>query len=65
MKVFVDGATGAIGKQLVPRLVAAGHAVHGMTHSESKLRGASNAKAKRELGWRPAHSSGRQEFAAA
>jgi nucleoside-diphosphate-sugar epimerase len=25
MKVFVAGATGAIGKQLVPRLVAAGH----------------------------------------
>jgi nucleoside-diphosphate-sugar epimerase len=31
MRVFVAGATGAIGKQLVPRLVAAGHAVHGMT----------------------------------
>jgi nucleoside-diphosphate-sugar epimerase len=36
MRVFVAGATGAIGKQLVPRLVAAGHEVHGMTHSESK-----------------------------
>jgi nucleoside-diphosphate-sugar epimerase len=36
MKVFVAGATGAIGRQLVPRLVAAGHAVHGMTQSESK-----------------------------
>src|SRR5919199_3907608 len=36
MRVFVAGATGAIGKQLVPRLVAAGHAVHGMTRSESK-----------------------------
>ncbi len=36
MRVFVAGATGAIGKQLVPRLVAAGHAVVGMTHSESK-----------------------------
>jgi nucleoside-diphosphate-sugar epimerase len=34
--VFVAGATGAIGKQLVPRLVAAGHEVHGMTRSESK-----------------------------
>ena len=29
MRVFVAGATGAIGKQLVPRLVAAGHEVHG------------------------------------
>lgn len=36
MKVFVAGATGAIGSQLVPKLVAAGHEVHGMTRSESK-----------------------------
>ena len=36
MRVFVAGATGAIGRLLVPRLVAAGHAVHGMTRSESK-----------------------------
>jgi nucleoside-diphosphate-sugar epimerase len=35
MKVFVAGATGAIGKQLVPRLVAAGHEVVGMTRKES------------------------------
>jgi nucleoside-diphosphate-sugar epimerase len=34
--VFVAGATGAIGRQLLPRLVAAGHEVHGMTRSESK-----------------------------
>ncbi len=36
MRVFVAGASGAIGKQLVPRLVAAGHEVYGMTRSESK-----------------------------
>jgi nucleoside-diphosphate-sugar epimerase len=36
MKVFVAGATGAMGKQLVPRLVGAGHEVVGMTRSESK-----------------------------
>jgi len=36
MRVFVAGATGAIGKQLVPRLAAAGHEVFGMTRSESK-----------------------------
>src|SRR5215469_8015134 len=36
MRVLVAGATGAIGKQLVPRLVAAGHEVHGVTRSESK-----------------------------
>ena len=44
MRVFVAGATGAIGKQLVPRLVAAGHEVHGMTRSES------NQAMLRELG---------------
>jgi nucleoside-diphosphate-sugar epimerase len=36
MRVLVAGATGAIGQQLVPLLVAAGHEVHGMTRSESK-----------------------------
>ena len=36
MNVFLAGATGAIGQQLVPRLVAAGHRVHGMTRSDSK-----------------------------
>ncbi|MGH2806246.1 MAG: NAD-dependent epimerase/dehydratase family protein [Actinomycetota bacterium] len=35
MRVLVAGATGAIGKQLVPRLVAAGHEVVGMTRRES------------------------------
>jgi nucleoside-diphosphate-sugar epimerase len=36
MKVFVAGATGALGRQLVPRLVSAGHQVTGMIRSESK-----------------------------
>jgi nucleoside-diphosphate-sugar epimerase len=36
MRVFVAGATGVIGRQLVPRLVTAGHEVFGMTRSESK-----------------------------
>ena len=36
MKVLVAGATGALGKQLVPRLVARGHEVVGTTRSESK-----------------------------
>jgi nucleoside-diphosphate-sugar epimerase len=36
MKVFVAGATGAIGRQLVPQLVRAGHEVHGMTRHASK-----------------------------
>ena len=36
MKVLVAGATGAIGKQLVPRLVARGHEVTALTRSASK-----------------------------
>ncbi len=36
MRVFVAGATGAMGKQLVPRLIEAGHRVIGMTRTESK-----------------------------
>jgi uncharacterized protein YbjT (DUF2867 family) len=36
MRVFVAGATAAIGRQLVPRLVAAGHRVTGMTRTEAK-----------------------------
>ena len=38
MRIFVAGATGAIGQQLVPRLVGAGHEVHAMTRTESKQR---------------------------
>jgi nucleoside-diphosphate-sugar epimerase len=37
MKILVAGATGALGKQLVPRLVAGGHDVAGMTRNESKI----------------------------
>ncbi|MBS1884008.1 MAG: NAD(P)-dependent oxidoreductase [Actinobacteria bacterium] len=36
MRVFVAGASGVIGRSLVPRLVAAGHEVVGMTRSRSK-----------------------------
>ncbi len=36
MKVFVAGATGALGNALVPQLVARGHEVVGMTRSASK-----------------------------
>lgn len=36
MRVFVAGATGAMGRQLVPRLVQAGHEVHGMTRTAAK-----------------------------
>jgi 2-alkyl-3-oxoalkanoate reductase len=36
MKIFVAGASGAIGRALVPQLVARGHEVAGMTRSASK-----------------------------
>lgn len=36
MKVFLAGATGAVGKRLVPMLVAAGHEVIGMTRTPEK-----------------------------
>ena len=47
MKIFVAGATGALGKQLVPQLVAKRHDVVGMTRSESKT------NELRELGAQP------------
>jgi nucleoside-diphosphate-sugar epimerase len=36
MKVFVAGASGAIGRPLVPKLVEAGHEVTGMTRSQAR-----------------------------
>ena len=36
MRVFVAGATGAIGRQLVPMLVGRGHAVVGMTRRRDR-----------------------------
>jgi uncharacterized protein YbjT (DUF2867 family) len=36
MRIFVAGATGAIGRNLIPLLVRAGHSVAGMTRSPGK-----------------------------
>jgi nucleoside-diphosphate-sugar epimerase len=52
MKVFVAGATGAIGKQLVPQLVAQGHDVVGMTRTPAKQ------DLIRQLGAKPAVADG-------
>src|SRR3954447_14945289 len=48
MKVFVAGATGVLGRELVPQLVARGHEVVGMTRSAAKQ------DLVRSLGARPA-----------
>ena len=37
MRVFLAGATGAIGRRLVPMLLAEGHQVTGMTRSSEKV----------------------------
>src|SRR5215831_4399007 len=47
MKVFIAGATGAIGHPLVSSLVAAGHDVVGMTSSERGLQALREARAER------------------
>ena len=39
MRVFLAGASGAIGRPLVPKLIAAGHEVTGMTRSEARAEG--------------------------
>ena len=39
MRIFVAGATGALGRRLVPRLVAGGHDVIGMTRSRERAQG--------------------------
>jgi len=46
MKIFLTGATGAIGKTLVPMLVAQGHEVTGTTTTEAKLGGLRSAGAR-------------------
>ena len=47
MRIFVAGATGALGRQLLPRLVERGHEVTGMTRTDSKQ------TLVRDLGARP------------
>lgn len=46
MRVLIAGATGAIGKRLVPMLVSAGHEVTGTTRSQSKAAALESAGAR-------------------
>ena len=57
-------ALGAKPPRRVPVWLARLVAGAGAAGQALELRGASNAKAKRELGWQPAHPSWRQGFAA-
>jgi nucleoside-diphosphate-sugar epimerase len=55
MKIFVAGATGAVGRRLIPMLVSAGHAVVGLTRTPEK------AKMIRELGAKAVVADGLDE----
>jgi nucleoside-diphosphate-sugar epimerase len=48
-RIFVAGAAGAIGRQLVPMLVEAGHTVTGTTRSEDRIRWLEGAGAEAVL----------------
>jgi nucleoside-diphosphate-sugar epimerase len=52
MRVFVAGATGAVGRPLVPALIAAGHSVVGLTRTAAK------ADAIRRMGAEPVVADG-------
>jgi 2-alkyl-3-oxoalkanoate reductase len=43
MRVFVAGATGALGSRLIPLLLADGHSVVGSTHTAANLAAIRNA----------------------
>src|SRR6185437_7036878 len=47
MRIFIAGATGALGRRLIPRLIDAGHRVTGLTRTPAR------AAPLRELGAEP------------
>ena len=57
MRIFVAGATGAVGRQLVPTLISAGHSVVGLTRTAAK------AETIRRMGAEPAVADGLDEQA--
>jgi len=59
----VAGALGAKPPRHMPRVLGRLLAGEPATVMMTEVRGASNEKAKRELGWRPGHPSWREGFA--
>jgi uncharacterized protein YbjT (DUF2867 family) len=49
MRIFVAGATGAVRRELVPALIAKGHAVTGLTRSAAKAEAIRSRARKRLL----------------
>ena len=47
MRIFLAGATGALGTRLVPLLLAAGHEVTGMTRTAAKADGCARPARRR------------------
>jgi nucleoside-diphosphate-sugar epimerase len=56
MRVFVAGATGAVGRRLVPMLVARGHQVTGTTTSEQSRDAIDGPIGHARLPWRETSS---------
>lgn len=50
MNVFIAGATGVLGRRVVPRLIAAGHRVAGLSRSENNARTLSESGAEPRAG---------------
>jgi nucleoside-diphosphate-sugar epimerase len=57
MKIFVAGATGAVGRRMIPILVSSGHSVVGLTHTPAK------AEMIRALGGKAVVADGLDEHA--
>jgi nucleoside-diphosphate-sugar epimerase len=48
MRIFVAGASGAVGSRFVPLLLSAGHSVVGLTGTSAKAEAIRRARARRQ-----------------